>query len=164
MSKLDTVTYYESQNKYYGVRISNRNMQRLYDLCTASYPYETGGVLIGKYSDDLKSAEISTITGPPEGSKQTRHTFIRSAKNTISLLKESWKIKQYYLGEWHYHPGASPHPSGLDRTTMIKLSENEALHCPEPVLLIIGGKPSDWHHYIGVYVNGEEIELHNVNY
>lgn len=163
MSNTERFRYYEDFDGVYGVKLPNQELQHIHDLCGNSYPYETGGILIGKYSDDLKWAEITTITGAPAESKRTRCSFIRSTQGIIVKLKSEWKKQQYYLGEWHYHPNASPRPSGLDLRTMFKLSENEELHCPEPVLLIIGGSPSGWFQYIGVYTKGKEIELYETS-
>ena len=128
-----------------------------------SYPYETGGILIGRYSDDLKWAEITTITGAPAESKQTLCSFVRSTRGIITKLKRAWQKQQYYFGEWHYHPNASPKPSALDLKTMVNLSKDEDLGCPEPILLVIGGSSSNWLQYIGVYVKEQEIELYEIN-
>ena len=46
-----------------------------------------------------------------------------------------------YLGEWHYHPNGSPAPSGTDIFSMHKISVDPAYQCPEPILVIIGGRP-----------------------
>lgn len=163
MNKTEIFRYYESLNGAYGVKLPNQGLQHIYDLCKNSYPYETGGILIGSYSENLKWAEITTITGAPAESKRTRCSFIRSTQGIIAMLKSVWKKQQYYLGEWHYHPNASPKPSVLDIKTMLNLSKSEDLHCPEPILLIIGGGPSNWHQYIGVYAKNQEIKLYEMN-
>lgn len=162
MRKTETFRCYESFSGVYGVKLPNQVLQQIYGMCRNSYPYETGGILIGKYSDDLKWAEIITITGPPTDSKRARSSFVRSTQGIIARLKSAWKKQQYYLGEWHYHPNASPRPSGLDLKTMFDLSKNEELHCPEPILLIIGGRPYNWHQYIGVYAKEQEVELFEI--
>lgn len=161
--KAETFRYYESSNGIYGVKLANQELQYIHDLCKNSFPYETGGILIGRYSKDLKWAEITTITRAPAESKRTRCSFMRSTQGIITKLKNAWKKQQYYLGEWHYHPNASPKPSGLDLQTMLNLSGSEELHCPEPILLIIGGSPSTWYQYIGVCVEDQEIELYETN-
>ena len=163
MKKTETFRYYESFNGIYGVKLPEQELHYIHDLCANSYPYETGGILIGRYSKDLKWAEITTITGAPMDSKRTMCSFVRSTQGIVAKLKSVWKNQQYYLGEWHYHPNASPRPSGLDLKTMFDLSKSEELHCPEPILLIIGGGPSNWHQYIGVYAKNQEIELYKIN-
>lgn len=163
INKIENFRYYESVNGIYGVKISNQKLQYLHDLCKKSHPCETGGILIGRYSENLKWAEIMAATGAPMDSRRTPYAFIRSTKGIPALLKSAWKKRQYYLGEWHYHPDSSPKPSEIDLKTMYNLSKNEDLNCPEPVLLIIGGRQFDWCQYIGVYTRNQEIELHETN-
>lgn len=98
----------------------------------------------------------------PAESKQTLCSFVRSTRGIITKLKRAWQKQQYYLGEWHYHPNASPKPSALDLKTMVNLSKDEDLGCPEPILLVIGGSSSNWLQYIGVYVKEQEIELYEI--
>ena len=86
MSKIDNYAYYESISGIYGVKISSQKLQHLYDLCEKSYPYETGGILIGRYSDDLKWAEITEVTDAPIDSMRTLFSFIRSTQGIIALL------------------------------------------------------------------------------
>lgn len=163
MIKPTAFKFYESFNGVYGVKVADQKLQQIQNLCKKSYPYETGGILIGKYSEDLKWAEITDITEAPVNSKRTQRSFVRSTYGIITKLKSAWRMQQYYLGEWHYHPNASPQPSGLDLKTMFDLSKDKELHCPEPILLIIGGNQSNWLQYIGVYAKDKEIELFGVN-
>jgi len=162
-NKTGTFRYYESIDGVYGVKLPNQALQLIQDFCKNSYPYETGGILIGRYSEDLKWAEITAVTGAPEDSKRARCSFVRSTQGIIPKLRSAWKKRQYYVGEWHYHPDAAPQPSGLDSKTMFELSKNEELRCPEPILLIIGGGPYNWHQYIDVYAKEQEIELFEIN-
>ena len=158
----ETFRYFESADGLYGVRISSLILKNLHDLCSESYPYETGGILIGRYSEDLTWAIITSITNAPMASRHTPCLFVRSNQGVLAQLKGLWKWDQYYLGEWHYHPNASPKPSGLDSKTMFNLSKNKSLHCPEPILFIVGGNPRDWQQYLSVFKQNKEIELHEV--
>lgn len=95
---------------------------------------------------------------------QANFVFIRTEyAGHYYEAKRAWQKQQYYLGEWHYHPNASPKPSALDLKTMVNLSKDEDLGCPEPILLVIGGSSSNWLQYIGVYVKEQEIELYEIN-
>ena len=69
------------------------------------------------------------------------------------------KKDQYYIGEWHFHPYSSPFPSATDLQTMHSLSEEEYLHCPEPILIIVGGKPSAWAYHVSVFASGRQVIL-----
>lgn len=160
LSRMGIFRYYESSNKNLGVKIPDQLLGYLHDLCEKSYPYETGGILVGRYSEDLKWAKITDATGAPTASKRSFCSFTRGSQGIAALLKKLWKKQQYYLGEWHYHPNASPKPSKLDLETMFKLSKSKDLHCPEPILLIVGGTPANWYQYIGVHLENEQIELY----
>lgn len=120
---------------------------------------ETGGILIGNYSNDQKSANILQISGPPRNSKHFHNKFHRSILGLKELLDIAWEKGRYYVGEWHYHPNFSPNPSGTDIRQMITLSENQKLNCPEPILLIVGGNQCQWNISMHVIVNGEAEKL-----
>ena len=69
--------------------------------------------------------------------------FSRGTQGLSSLLKGRWKEKQYYLGEWHFHPEADPAPSPTDEGQLCEISVNRNYHCATPLLLIMGGNPQD---------------------
>lgn len=56
-----------------------------------------------------------------------------------SLLQQCWKEQnEYYLGEWHLHPGSSPTPSAEDIAQMKKIAQDKNFNCKEPILMILG--------------------------
>ncbi len=82
---------------------------------------ETGGIIIGYYDDMCKNAVITEFTNPPEDSKSDRFRFYRGIQGLKKLLQQRWKERnEYYLGEWHLHPGSSPTPSATDIAQMKK--------------------------------------------
>lgn len=129
--------------------------------CAESKPYETGGILIGKYSDDCTTAIINEATSPPNDSKHRLSTFFRGTKSLMNKLDSAWQNGYYYLGEWHYHPNSSSEPSLTDRKQMVTLSTNKKLNCPEPILLIIGESRKGWSVYMEVCCNKKSIKLNN---
>lgn len=159
----DSQYMYESSNGNYGVIIPTIVIGRIKEMCARSIPNETGGILIGKYSKDCKWAEIIDATSPPEGSEHSARSFVRCGEKILCFLNQLWEQNQYYVGEWHYHPNFSPIPSGIDLRTIYKFSKNKKLNCPEPVMLIIGGNPSNWSEHIAVYVKDQEIILHKLS-
>lgn len=104
---------------------------------------ETGGILIGHYSEDLASARIETASDEPPDSIAGRTWFVRGQTGLAGILERAWREGRYYLGEWHSHPGASPAPSGPDLSSIAKLARHATLMCHRPILVIIGG---DFHH------------------
>lgn len=112
--------------------------------CEKSLPLETGGILIGHYTDNLSCAEITKVVGITPKSKRNFFSFFRSNAGLIDILDNEWEYGNFYLGEWHFHPNCSPSPSGTDTKQMFKISKHVKLHCPEPILVIIGGNKAGW--------------------
>ena len=108
------------------------------DLCLDSHPLETGGVLIGHYGETLDTAIVTRVTGPPPDSRRRRTAFYRGTQGLQELLGALWRKNEYYLGEWHYHPGGSPEPSATDIRRMQEIAESDDARCPEPILLVAG--------------------------
>lgn len=101
-------------------------------------PNETGGVLFGYYSDDLKTAIVTDTFIDRKGSKGTLKNFIRGENGFKEYSKKMWKKNKFYLGEWHTHPNSSPLMSQQDKAQMIQIRKNKKINCPEPILLIVG--------------------------
>ena len=107
-------------------------------LCLVSHPLETGGVLIGQYNAGLDTATVTRVTGPPSDSLRKRTSFYRGIQGLQELLRALWPKEEYYLGEWHYHPGSSPEPSAEDVRRMQEIADSDQANCPEPILLVVG--------------------------
>lgn len=135
-------TEFWSKDCRYGLRIPSRQMKRVIKLCIKSGSYETGGVLAGYYTDELDCAVITNISEAPKDSKSGRTWFNRGVHGMQNWLNRLWYKDRYYLGEWHFHPYSIPVPSSTDIQQMKSISASPLYHCPEPVLLIIGGNPS----------------------
>lgn len=106
---------------------------------------ETGGVLIGYYSEDRRIAVVTEVTPPPLDSEAGFYWFRRGIVGLRRLLMERWKApkRRYYLGEWHYHPTAVVDPSNEDMDRMRKISDSDKYKCPEPILLIVGANTGE---------------------
>lgn len=156
---------YKNEDSSFTVIIKEEMVSAIYKMCQASYPKETGGILIGRYSSDLNSAHVTLVTREPADSKSGRTWFHRGTKGLQKLLDMSWDKKgEFYLGEWHYHPGGYPNPSFQDILEMKRIAKNAAYNCPEPILIIAGNpSPDDWE--LGAYVFvDKKYELLKPNY
>ncbi|MGD6779371.1 Mov34/MPN/PAD-1 family protein [Sutcliffiella horikoshii] len=143
---------YVNNEGSFGVVITDKMVHDIFEKCKDAYPNETGGILIGHYSMDLKLAHITIIIGAPRDSKMGKCWFHRGTNGLQRSLDKAWdEHGHYYLGEWHYHPGGAPHPSFHDIKEMKKISKNKNYKCPEPIL-IIAGNTSFSHWNLGVYV------------
>lgn len=128
----------------FGLRIPQAVIDRMIACCLASHPLETGGILVGRHISGGECADVVAASGPPLDSKQAPTWFIRGTRHLQRWLNLLWKMReQHYLGEWHYHPSASPCPSGQDMEQIRKVAKNMKARCPEPLLIIIGGDVCD---------------------
>ena len=131
-------TEFRSADGRFGLVIGNRQLERLHALCAASHPLETGGVLTGYYNAGHDTAVVTRAAGPPPDSQRERTRFYRGTQGLNGMLGRLWQKREYYLGEWHYHPGGAAQPSATDVKQMQEIARDTPSHCPEPILLLIG--------------------------
>ena len=122
----------------FGLVIAQALMVKMKETCARAHPLETGGVLIGHYNREQDTALVSQVVSSPMDSKSGATTFHRGTRGLQSLLNRIWARREYYLGEWHCHPGASAQPSATDTRQMQVIADDEDAGCPEPVLVILG--------------------------
>lgn len=132
---------YKSQDNRFGLQLETDIVGEMLKFISAAASKETGGILIGFYNENRDVAIVKTASGPPSDSDHGYTWFKRGTKGLQQLLLKLWKQKEYYLGEWHYHPDASATPSLVDKAQMKQIANNINYHCPEPILVIIGGSP-----------------------
>ena len=127
-------------DRRFGIRIPRRLLHQVQGWCANTPGRETGGLLVGRYTDDHTFAVVTEVLPAPIDSRAGPTWFIRGVEGLTSELGRRWKLGQgYYLGEWHYHPGGKATPSSRDIDQMRSISASEQYACPEPVLLIVGG-------------------------
>ena len=126
------------------VKLDSLTIVKLKYLHDKYYPLETGGVLIGYYSEDdngdLNIINITRVLPQSRDSINNPTGFVSGTEGIMDILNEEWDNpeKRYYIGEWHTHPDNSPEPSKLDDEQMFKYSKDDKLNCPEPILFVIG--------------------------
>jgi len=108
--------------------------------CHQAQSSETGGILVGRYSDDLSLAIVLEATPPPPDSRRGYSWFVRGVNGLRDTLGERWRAEErtYYVGEWHFHPVDHVEPSGDDFSQMREISRAKDYDCREPLLLIVG--------------------------
>ena len=157
---------YWSDNHRFGLKIAEEKLSQLLKMCIRAGTNETGGILVGFYTELESCAVLTAVSGAPSDSRRGSNWFNRGTYGLQRWLNHLWhRNKQYYLGEWHFHPYESPHPSQTDIEQMKRIASSALYQCPEPLLLIVGGSPAEkWD--IKVYVfprNQDFIELVNQN-
>lgn len=152
--------FVSAENRF-GLTIYAAEIQSVLKYCANSNGKETGGILIGRYSQEHNMAIVTRVSGPPEDSKSGSYFFVRGIKGLQQILNRLWSQKEYYIGEWHFHPYAAPIPSNTDHQQMAEFSCDKRMKCPEPILLIIGGNPTtEWSIKVIVYPRSQKaLEL-----
>lgn len=155
---------FSSPDQRFGLEIKEKELSVILADCKASNGHETGGILVGQYTKSHDCAFITVVTTAPDDSAKRPMTFLRGFQGLTSILTDLWtKKKEYYLGEWHFHPFAAPTPSGTDIGQMHEIAGTVSYKCPEPVMLILGGDPeADYKIRAFVFPNSEMIELHEM--
>ena len=135
---------FRSRDTKFAVTIPGLQVKSLLNFACQAGRKETGGILVGYYSTKLDRAHVTIVSAPPPDSRAGGWSFQRGVRGLASWLGELWTApaRTYYLGEWHFHPYASPEASGHDRQQMRDISASADYRCPEPLLLILGGDPN----------------------
>ncbi len=145
-----------------GMDLPPGQLDRMLELCRSAGGVETGGILVGHYSGNHAVAIVTDVSNAPGDSTHSRTRFRRGVRGLQQWINRLWRQSQgFYLGEWHFHPFASPQPSPCDLEQIEEIAGAPVYSCPEPLLVIIGGDPREaWGYRVFVFV-GEKglIEL-----
>lgn len=155
-----------SDDQKFGVKMKRKEICRMLKICRDARDQEVGGILIGTYDLENRYALVKSISDAPCDSLQSRNWFQRGVQGLQDMLNYSWQEdRQFYLGEWHFHPYSNSQASPLDVQQMRDISLSKTSNCPEPILLILGGNPrKSWE--ISAYVfprNQMWLRLRNVS-
>ena len=132
---------WETNQGEYILEILHQTRKYIESECSNTNGRETGGILIGYYSDDRTTAIVTEATAPPQDSNYGHNWFQRGVVGLISLLARRWKNtsrRTFYIGEWHFHPNEKVVPSMSDYKQMQDISNSANYHCNEPIMLVIG--------------------------
>jgi len=151
------VTTFVTADRHLGVVLDDEVRDRLVEHCRRAGRKETGGILIGRYSNLHDQAIVTDVTGPPKDSVRRQFSFVRGLVGVQRRLDRAWRQRDFYLGEWHFHPFMAADPSGRDRTQIIDFSRDPAYACPEPILLVVGGDPDHDPEFQVAVVQGDDL-------
>ena len=121
------------------VTISKSAISEMVSAARLKGDWETGGILIGRYSDDLSCALIESATRAPWDSNAGPNWFVRGKFGLRRLLNKNWGGGRYYVGEWHSHPNFDPSPSADDIRAIQRIARDWSYACERPILAIVGG-------------------------
>lgn len=150
-----------SSKHQFGARIETVALDAILGACRASGRIETGGVLVGKYSDDRRLATVLSASTPSGDTRSGPFWLIRGIRGLHSWLEKLWiEDRGYYIGEWHFHPFAAPSPSRQDLNQMQRIATTSSYQCASPLLLIIGGNPeAKWSIHLEVHTRSGERHI-----
>lgn len=101
------------------VRVSARAHQAI-EADVRKWPsVETGGVLVGRFSEAARAFYVTDVIPAPEDSCRSASEFVlgtRGLRPALAALSEGCSHSLYCLGTWHSHLQISG-PSALDRAT-----------------------------------------------
>ncbi len=132
---------YWSADRKFGLRINGTEVQKLMGHCKKAGDTETGGILVGFYTETHDCAIVTDLCGPPSDSRSGKTWFWRGVHGLQEWLRQLWTDKRFYLGEWHFHPHSGAVPSQIDCDQLEEISRSTQYNCPEPILLLVGGTP-----------------------
>jgi hypothetical protein len=101
------------------VRIADRAHRKIVDEVARWPTVETGGILVGRFSEAAQTFYIVDVLPAPEDSRRSAAEFVLGTAGVRAALKaysESSAYSLYCLGTWHSHLAASG-PSSQDRAT-----------------------------------------------
>lgn len=134
---------FSSVDATFSLKLSAEHLNNMLAICKKARSTETGGILIGYYTETHDCAVVTKVLGPPSDSRASRATFFRGVAGLTRRLRKLWeRPHHYYLGEWHFHPYTASEPSGIDHKQMLEIAWSTTYHCPEPVLIVLGGDPN----------------------
>ncbi len=144
MNKLGKIELVSADSRF-GILVGEDVVRMIARCCSDAYPLETGGILLGRYSDNHDMAVVLKASFPPTDSGSGKNWFLRGVTGLQQLIDKLWKSNNFYLGEWHYHPDGAPVVSQDDIAAISKIATDPQYKCPEPILLIIGGgRKREW--------------------
>lgn len=117
------------------VRVAARAHYKIVDEISSWPGVETGGILIGRFSDLAQTFYVVDILAAPEDSRRSVAEFVLGTKGVraaITSYAEQCNYALYCIGTWHRHLQASG-PSDRDRLT----AEAVALARLAPSVLLI---------------------------
>lgn len=115
-------------------------LQSINEECLKAVNKETGGILIGYYTNNQSTAIVTEASSPPLDSSSGDTWFHRGVNGLKALLLRRWQDmnnRTFYLGEWHYHPFYPIIPSIEDLKQMKKISSSKRYHCKDPIMVIL---------------------------
>lgn len=127
--------------------ISSGVWETLISEADRRYPLETGGALVGYWSD-AETVVVTESLGPGPASDHDRYSYRHDhdwEASQIALHYERSGRSEVYIGDWHTHPDASSGDlSGTDRRSIRRVIKSREARLPRPLMTVLFGRPGNW--------------------
>lgn len=115
----------------------------------AKIPNETGGILMGYWSEDSDTVVVTDWIGPGPRAEHTPDRFAPDydfQDAEVARIYSETHGAVTYLGDWHSHPSTSPSLSRKDRKTLSDIATDPDSRAPRAIMAILGCNPrTDFH-------------------
>lgn len=111
----------------------------------ASFPLETGGLLVGYMTE--QGPVVTALIGAGPSATATSTSFLPDAQAQQLELNDIYLRTQgqdTYLGDWHSHPAGLSAMSRRDRRTLASIARHPRARLARPVMLIAAGAQGRW--------------------
>lgn len=111
----------------------------------ASFPLETGGLLVGYMTE--QGPVVTAVIGAGPGATATSTSFLPDAQAQQRELNDIYSRtqgKDTYLGDWHSHPAGLPAMSRRDHRTLTSIARHPRARLSRPTMLIAAGAQGRW--------------------
>lgn len=128
-------TILSSRSNGLSVRVAPNASRKMTEAVAARPGVETGGVLIGRWSDVTSTFHVVDVLSAPEDSVFSRDLFVLGTNGLTEAINDIVRRSRgalYALGTWHNHLRDSG-PSQIDRRAAQMLARGQRM----PVLLLI---------------------------
>lgn len=105
-------------------------------------PRETGGLLVGYWSEDETEVVITDIVDAGPKARHGRFTFspdYEYQQEQLDIILDNGARPLFYIGDWHTHPKGQLTLSLLDHYALWRISRNPEAFAPWPIMLIFAG-------------------------
>lgn len=105
----------------------------------ASWPMETGGLLLGRRTDQHGLGAVAVhVIGPGPKARHERYGFEPDATWQAEQVATAWSQDNTleYLGDWHTHPGGTTRFSPLDHAAALTIAAAPLARQPNPIMVV----------------------------
>ncbi|WP_377830506.1 Mov34/MPN/PAD-1 family protein [Bradyrhizobium lupini] len=129
------------------VWLSAQTLSSLRTEADRLFPLETGGALIGYWSD-ADTVVVTEFVGPGPDSVHRRSSYQHDHELEASQIAVHYHRSggsHVYIGDWHTHPEArSGDLSWTDRRSIRRVINSREARARRPLMVVLFGNPEHW--------------------